>query len=433
MLVRRLKNQQTNLEISTPDGLTETRGPFDTELVLPERRQGPQSPGSLTTLEAEETYERFISNEPIRNLVVATKSNQVISALQSVSHRLTPHSTILFLQDGMGIVDAVDAEVFPDRRSRPSYIVGVNSHVAHSTGPYTAQHTVPGVMYLGLLARSRQAREVGSDNLAFNSSARYLLRAFTRVPQLAAVPLPPSQMFMEQVEKLAVSCVVDALTVMLDARNGEVLGNFALTRVMRLLLAEVSAVALRLPELRAVPGVRMRLSVSRLENVTRGVLEKTSKELSAMLRDVRKGEETEVEWLNGYVVRRGEEEGVKPVMNYMLLQMVKGKQGLIRKEITGLMPGSEGLAVGWAGEMSGAGSLTRTKEKRGFNVEREGERKGQAERFDLGSDDGNASAEAGAGNKRRPDSPHESQYSAYARKGKGAQSVSKPPRNRKSK
>ncbi|KAI9652574.1 MAG: hypothetical protein M1831_006677 [Alyxoria varia] len=373
VFVRRLKNQQTNLEISTPDGVTESRGPYDTELVLPERKQGRQSPGTLTTLEAEEAYERFISNEPIHNLVVTTKSNQVIPALRSVSHRLTANSTILFLQDGMGVVDAVDAEVFKDRRSRPSYIVGVNSHVAHGTGPYTAQYSHPGVMYLGLLARSRQAREAGNDTLAFNSSARYLLRAFTRVPQLAAVPLPPSQMFMEQVEKLAVSCVVDALTVMLDARNGEILGNFALTRVMRLLLAEVSAVALRLPELRAVPGARMRLSVSRLENVTRGVLEKTKQELSGMLRDVRKGEETEVEWLNGYVVRRGEEEGIKPVMNYLLMQMVKGKQGLVRKEITGLVPGSEGVGVGWAGEVKGVGSLRRARGGRGLDVEREGE------------------------------------------------------------
>lgn len=44
-----------------------------------------------------------------------------------------------------------------------------------------------------------------------------------------------------------------------------------------------------------------------------------------MREDIRKSRITEIDYINGYIVRRGEERGLKCVLNYMLLQLVKGK------------------------------------------------------------------------------------------------------------
>lgn len=125
---------------------------------------------------------------------------------------------------------------------------------------------------------------------------------------------------------------------MLDSKNGDVLSNFAMTRVMRLLLSEISLVLRSLPELQGVSNVRMRFSPNRLESLAVSVMGKTSENISSMLQDVRKGKQTEIDYINGYVVRRGEEMGIKCVMNYMLLQLVKGKQQMINRRIDDYVP-----------------------------------------------------------------------------------------------
>jgi len=68
------------------------------------------------------------------------------------------------------------------------------------------------------------------------------------------------------------------------------------------------------------------------------VMSKTSNNLSSMLQDVRAGKQTEIEYINGYIVRRGEEMGIKCVMNYMLLQLVKGKQQMVNRRFDDYVP-----------------------------------------------------------------------------------------------
>ena len=125
---------------------------------------------------------------------------------------------------------------------------------------------------------------------------------------------------------------------MLDGRNGDILHNFALTRTARLLLAEICLVLQSLPELQGVLNVKSRFSPERLEATIVSVAQRTAENISSMLQDVRRGMPTEVEYINGYIVKRGEEMGIRPVMNYMLMQMVIGKQQLIAKEIDNYMP-----------------------------------------------------------------------------------------------
>ena len=44
-----------------------------------------------------------------------------------------------------------------------------------------------------------------------------------------------------------------------------------------------------------------------------------------MRQDVRKGYKTEIEYINGYVIKRGEVLGIKCVLNYMMMHLVNGK------------------------------------------------------------------------------------------------------------
>lgn len=166
---------------------------------------------------------------------------------------------------------------------------------------------------------------------------------------LAATAFSPPDLLQMQLEKLAVNCVINPLTVLLDARNGAILYNYALTRTMRLLLAEISLVFRSLPELQYIPNVNSRFDPGRLETLVVSVAQRTKDNISSMLADVRAGRNTEIDFINGWVVKRGEEVGVRCTLNYAVGMLVRGKAQMISLE--------KGEGVPFVGEgLAGTGS-----------------------------------------------------------------------------
>lgn len=376
--------EKSNKEITLEtDGFKVARSGFDVELAVPksrehgvEVREGMLEPeavnmrphevaqqlredaaGDMETFKPDEGSlpgDYAESDELIHNLIVTVKAGFTISALSAVRHRLTPESTVCFLQNGMGIIDDVNAALFPDPATRPHYIQGIVSHGVNSppgNDPFFAIHAGHGTIALGILPReeTHQAAspslESKDDDTAsrpktvlFAPSSRYLLRTLTRTPVLSAIGLPPNELLQQQLEKLAVNSIINPLTVLLDSRNGSILYNYALTRTLRLLLAETSLVLRSLPELKALPNTSQRFSPERLETLVVSVAYKTRDNISSTLADVRAGRMTEIKWINGYIVRRGEELGIQCVCNYMMMQTVLGKYAMIKRELLDEVP-----------------------------------------------------------------------------------------------
>ncbi|GAB7345911.1 hypothetical protein MBLNU457_4147t1 [Dothideomycetes sp. NU457] len=277
------------------------------------------------------------SDEPIYHLILSVKAPRTVSALSSIKHRLRPESTVCILQNGMGTLDIVKKEVFPDPATRPNFILGLVTHGANTPkggSAFFAIHAGHGTIALGV----QQREEEGEEQTEMAPSTRFLMQSLTRVPVLAAVGLPQSEFLQQQLEKLAQNAVINPLTVMIDARNGSILYNFHYTRVMRLILGEVSLVVRSLPEFRGLPNVATRFSVERLETLVVGIAGKTAQNISSMLSDVRNGVNTEIDYINGYIYRRGQEVGITCVANYMMLQMVMGKNQMIKKEMMEQVP-----------------------------------------------------------------------------------------------
>jgi len=135
-----------------------------------------------------------------------------------------------------------------------------------------------------------------------------------------------------QLEKLLVNCVLNPLTALLDVHNGQMLNNAPLSRVHHSLIAEISAVIQKLPELRGNPGVSIRFSPESLMNRFVNVTNITAANSSSMREDVRNTKDTEIDYINGYIIKRGKELGIECVMNDLILQLIKGKTLASRSE-----------------------------------------------------------------------------------------------------
>lgn len=316
-----------------------THGLVDTKLGFGVESIG--RPAATTASSSKDDLQPPPSNsheEPIIfNLIVAVKAYSTVDALKRVAHRLRPVSSILFISNGMGIIEEVNKRVFPDPAKRPQYLLGVISHGVYTANPFDIIHAGAGTIAIAVIPH-----DIKQIKPTFESSALYLLRTLTRSPVLSAVGFPPTDLLQLQLEKLVVNAIINPLTAIYGCRNGDLLCQPAISRVMRLLLAEISLVIKSLPELQGVPNLNMRFDTRRLEAEVVGIATKTAANKSSMLQDIKRGRKTtEIEHITGYIVRRGEEVGIQCIMNYMIMQMVIAKQRMREKSRTNLLPVEE--------------------------------------------------------------------------------------------
>ncbi|KAJ5965889.1 hypothetical protein N7481_012603 [Penicillium waksmanii] len=275
----------------------------------------------------EETARLRMSKDPIDCLVVSCKSNHAFLGIRSLANRLSSKSTILITQNGLGVVERLNRYIFTNPSVRPKYLHAVFSHGLDKKDMYQVKYKKVGMTNI---APPVTAGEVSlmkpEDDTTWAPSTKYLARLFTLTPSLVAVVNTPTNVLMYQLEKLAISCVIDPLTAIHDCKNGDLLYVESISRIMRLLLFEISRVILALPELQGVPGLEDRFEPERLRRMVVFKLNQTSSNTSTMLHDVRGRKGTEIEYMNGYIVRRGEGLGITCVMNYMMKHLVHGKQ-----------------------------------------------------------------------------------------------------------
>jgi 2-dehydropantoate 2-reductase len=252
----------------------------------------------------------------IENLIVTTKTINTVNAISSVKHRLAFNSTLLFTQNGMGSIDEVTSAIFPNTSKRPHYLTAIISHGVYSTGPFRSVHA--GLANITIGRPQTQTRQ--------SSKSQYLLDLIVTAPSLAAKEVSPEELTRLQLEKLVINAMINPLTVIFNCQNGELFNRGPIMRVMRLLLSEASQVILSLPELRDDPTTESRFSKESLEEVVLDVAAKTAQNTSSMLQDVRAGRATEIDYINGYIVKRGKEIGVDVRFNERLVEMVKEKR-----------------------------------------------------------------------------------------------------------
>lgn len=278
--------EQTGRRIGViTSGVLDQTGTFDVELVSPE---GPQN--------------------IIDNLIVATKAIKTTSALSTIKNRLSSDSTVLLTQNGMGTAEELDLQVFKDPATRPSYLASVTSHGVYSQGPFCSVHAGLADVAIGRVAQS--------------TAPQYLIDKIVQAPVLSAREVTPPELLLLQLQKLVVNAMINPLTVIFDCQNGELFNRQPILQVMRQLLREASEVIQSLPELQHSPASVSRFSESSLESTVLDVAKKTAKNTSSMLQDVRAGRETEIDYINGYIVKRGKAMGIDCTNNEKLVRMI---------------------------------------------------------------------------------------------------------------
>ncbi|MCY1200676.1 2-dehydropantoate 2-reductase [compost metagenome] len=221
-------------------------------------------------------------------VLFCVKSTDTESAAAQIQPHLAPGALVLTLQNG---VDN-DARV---RAALPSHdVAAAVVYVAtEMAGPGHVKHHGRGEL---VIAPSRRSDEVAQALIA------------------AGVPTQISDNVRGALwAKLVLNCAYNALSAVSQLPYGELVQGTGVTDVIRDVVAECLAVAKA--EGVVIPGD--------VDAAVRGIAQSMPSQYSSTAQDLARGKRSEIDHLNGLVVRRGEALGVPTPANRVLFVMVK--------------------------------------------------------------------------------------------------------------
>jgi len=236
---------------------------------------------------------------PPRVLMVTAKSFDTRKALKEAQALVGPDTLVALLQNGLGNERATEGLVSSDRLVR-------------------------GVSYLGAtFVRPGEIRWVGNGDTVFGCPWNRLdpwrrarvneLLAWLRAADLGArlVHRVQEEVWAKTIVNIAIN-PVGALTGM---RNGDLAESRNARRLMRSLVDEARCVAKACGF--SVPTIRKVLTVAKA----------TARNKNSMLQDLERGRRTEIDVLNGAIVRLGQVHGIATPWNACLWTLVKAIEG----------------------------------------------------------------------------------------------------------
>ncbi|KAF8985884.1 2-dehydropantoate 2-reductase (Ketopantoate reductase) (KPA reductase) (KPR) [Entomortierella lignicola] len=103
-------------------------------------------------------YNEF-SRSPIYHLLVTTKTYQTVEAISKIRHRLRPWSTIVLMQNGMGVREEIcEAMGWTNELDTPNFVQGIISHGAQKSED-TVVHTGKGTVWLAPVIESLSMKD----------------------------------------------------------------------------------------------------------------------------------------------------------------------------------------------------------------------------------------------------------------------------------
>ena len=226
--------------------------------------------------------------------LVMVKTYQTERVLEDLARVLHPGLSVLSLQNGLS-----GAEILSRLVPEEQLLAGVTYQGALVLSPNQVQHTGNGSIHLGSLSLTGLAR------------AEVAARLFRRAGFDAKAEADVSAL---RWQKLLVNAAINPLTAISGVENGALLDHGPLQTKKEVVLAEGLAVA-------AACGVQ--LDGMAVRKQTMDTCRATAKNHSSMLSDVENGRMTEIDAINGVIVRLGEEHGVDVPVNRDLLEAMK--------------------------------------------------------------------------------------------------------------
>jgi len=227
-------------------------------------------------------------------IILAVKAYDTKEAIKNIKPLVSADTQVLTLQNGIGNV-----EIIAEAIGQENVIAGVTNLGATLLGDGNIRHAGKGETVIGRLdaktpVEMRRIREVfdrAGLEIKFSRDIKGLLWS-----------------------KLIINVGINALTVLTRLPNGKLTGFEGSSRILRQAVTEAVKVAKR---------KRIKLIYDDPLAKVEAVCEATSVNISSMLQDVLRHRRTEIDFINGVIVRQAQELGIAVPVNALLVDLIK--------------------------------------------------------------------------------------------------------------
>lgn len=226
-------------------------------------------------------------------VVLGVKAYDLDEVLNQIEPVLTEKTVILTLQNGIDTEDRLRARI-----QRDCVVGGVAYIYSRIAEPGVIEHYKKGAVAIGELMGYESERLLAIRDL------------FTS----AGIPCQLSKDIRRaKWEKMCWNCVFNPITVLIDDHVAKALDHPEMTGVIRQIVGEVAAVS---------AAMKVPLPLDMPERVVKATQEIRDIHTS-MYDDWKAGRRTEIDYLNGFIVRKGRELGIPTPVNEALTAMIK--------------------------------------------------------------------------------------------------------------
>jgi len=228
-------------------------------------------------------------------ILLCVKTLDTENAARAIAPGLAAGASVVDLQNGVDNVDRIRAATGLEAIPAVVYVA------CEMTAPDTVKHNGRGELVIG--------DPWGRPEIA--GKLESLAAMFERATVSCGIS---TTIRVELWNKMVLNCVYNALSALCQAKYGRLVSNPLTRELMRLIVEEAVAVA---------SGLGVTLSTSGLYDVALKAGESLKEATSSMAQDIARGRLTEIDSLNGYVVRKGAELGTSTPINKVLHAAVK--------------------------------------------------------------------------------------------------------------
>lgn len=266
---------------------------------------------------------------PIENLIVTTKTYQTQAALKPYLHLISPKTNILLIQNGLGVVDELYRDVWPQVESRPNMYQGVTGHGAfitpHETD-FVVSHAGYADMNIAKLPRDLNVTE------QFDPEPPTFIKQLIDAKDLNTKYMPYTDLLLIQLKKFMVNACINPVTAIVNCVNGELVKCDNVQELFMDIISEaVDTFFACIPALKGNEAAAKFLDKKAMyDNVMSVGTVLNVKNSSSMRQDVLNLRDTEIDYINGFVVTLAEKNGLKADANKTVRNFVKLRLSLDR-------------------------------------------------------------------------------------------------------
>lgn len=234
---------------------------------------------------------------PILKLIVTTKAQDTVAALETIQHTLHSHAHILLLQNGMGSQQAV-------KKQLPEYTLWCGST---TQGAYTTD-------FLHVVHAGLGQTCIGPWHISTETNPRY-----SAIFQQQLITQGQQVIFIDDIlpllwRKLAVNACVNGLTVLFECKNGELLTHPKHLKWVKTLCQETA---------QFLDYKRIAYTKPLFQHVCH-VLEQTAENYSSTYMDVSHQRSTELMYINGFILSEAKRLGLSlPTHTTLMAQLAE--------------------------------------------------------------------------------------------------------------